>query len=917
VADAAAPWRVDHDVWVLIGRDAELASAIRQLDRVQAVALLGPAGIGKTSLAAAVAQQRRGVVVHVAATPMAAQTPLGALHLALDLLTPTSDEGRGVTPDEPPDAASAVRAMTTAMLAHAGPSTLVVVVDDVDQLDTASGEVLRQLVVAPQRVELLLTLRTGSPAPGWLHALWTQDRCGRIDLGVLGHQATAALGEQFVGGRLDPLATRQLHETTGGNPLYVRELVRDAVERGSLHPPTTGEADAPRPSDHHTGPDVVWVWDARPTPGARLADVVAGHLGQLDEAEADFVACLAEVGQLPLDVAERLAPATALESLERRGVIAVGDHERARPVRFAHPIYGEVFRPSDRGIGRRAMLRRLVDAYSDVDPSDHDRRRVVGWRLELGAAIDPGELLWVAASSRTWGNMDLAERCARAALEVAASTEALVLLGEIVFTDGRAGEAEACIRRIAPVGEIPAVVRDDELAARVIALELRVLDATGRQAEAEAALRQAQEIDSPEWRGFVEALWSGVMARLARISEATRIAEPLMHHPDPRVQLRALQALNAVRVSYGHIDASRADAMRLMPEALRLRDELFAAPAWIAGSLFLCAWASGDLDQADLILDLADDDALTAVPVHLASQLMSRARIALLRGNLELATGAARRACAIYAETDEEGWHGQALGQLIEALAVSGDVRGAVAAHAELTTVFAQREEPYYTPDIRRSAAWAAAVDGRVGDAIAELTANAEDAAAGDMRLYAAFSLHDAIRLGAPPATATVLRELLLACEGERAEAITAHAIAVERGDGRGFEDAADRFDKLGMRLVAAELLAEAAQAHAREGLQSSSRAAAARSRLMAGPAGASITLARRPPTDAPRLTRRELEVANLAARGMASKDVAERLHLSVRTVEGHLGNVYAKLGVNSRAALADVLGEWGDSGSG
>jgi len=894
---------------VLIGRDAEQASAFRQLDRVQAVALLGPAGIGKTSLAAAVAQQRRGVVVHVAATPMAQQTPLGALHLALDLLTPTSAEGRGVTPDVPPDAASAVRAMTTAMLAHANTSTLVVVVDDVNQLDAASGEVLRQLVVAPQRVELLLTMRTGAPAPGWLHALWTQDRCGRIDLEVLGRRATAAVAERLIDGHLDPLATEQLHETTGGNPLYVRELVRDAVERGSLHPPTTGDTGGPQRPDQRPGPDVVWVWDARPTPGARLADVVAGHLGQLDDAEAAFVACLVEVGQLPLDVAERLAPAMALESLERRGVIAVGDHERGRPVQFAHPIYREVFRPTDRWIGRRAMLRRMVDAYSDVDPSDHDRRRVVGWRLELRAAVDPDELLWVAASSRTWGNMALAERCARAALEIAESPEALVLLGEIVFTEGRADEAEACIRRIAPVGEIPAVVGDDERAARVIALELRVLDATGRDAEAEAALRQAQEIESPEWRGFVEALWSGFMARLARIPEAIRIAEPLMHHPDPRVQLRALPGLNAVRVACGHIDASRADAMRLMPEALRLRDELFAAPAWIAGSLFLCAWASGDLDQADLILDLAGDDALTAVPVQLASQLMSRARIALLRGNLELATGAARRACAIYANTDEEGWHSQALGQLVEALSLSGDVRGAAAAHAELTTVVAQREEPFYTTDIRRSASWAAAVDGRVGDAIAEMTANAEDAAAGGMPLFAAFSLHDAIRLGAPPATATRLRELLVVCEGERAEAITAHALAVERGDGGSFEDAAHRFDKLGMRLVVAELLAEAAQAHAREGRRSSSRAAAARSRLVAGPAGASITLARRAPTDAPQLSRRELEVANLAARGLTNKEMAEQLHLSVRTVEGHLGKVYHKLGVNSRAALAEVLG--------
>jgi DNA-binding CsgD family transcriptional regulator len=41
----------------------------------------------------------------------------------------------------------------------------------------------------------------------------------------------------------------------------------------------------------------------------------------------------------------------------------------------------------------------------------------------------------------------------------------------------------------------------------------------------------------------------------------------------------------------------------------------------------------------------------------------------------------------------------------------------------------------------------------------------------------------------------------------------------------------------------------------------------------------------------------------------MASKDIAERLYLSVRTVNNHLQHVYAKLGVSSRADLIRALG--------
>jgi DNA-binding NarL/FixJ family response regulator len=40
----------------------------------------------------------------------------------------------------------------------------------------------------------------------------------------------------------------------------------------------------------------------------------------------------------------------------------------------------------------------------------------------------------------------------------------------------------------------------------------------------------------------------------------------------------------------------------------------------------------------------------------------------------------------------------------------------------------------------------------------------------------------------------------------------------------------------------------------------------------------------------------------------LASPVIAERLHLSVRTVEGHLQNAFGKLGVNDRAALTRLL---------
>jgi len=48
-------------------------------------------------------------------------------------------------------------------------------------------------------------------------------------------------------------------------------------------------------------------------------------------------------------------------------------------------------------------------------------------------------------------------------------------------------------------------------------------------------------------------------------------------------------------------------------------------------------------------------------------------------------------------------------------------------------------------------------------------------------------------------------------------------------------------------------------------------------------------------------LTDRELEILGLAAHGLRNKEIAQELQLSRRTVEGHFGNIFSKLGVSSR----------------
>jgi len=66
-------------------------------------------------------------------------------------------------------------------------------------------------------------------------------------------------------------------------------------------------------------------------------------------------------------------------------------------------------------------------------------------------------------------------------------------------------------------------------------------------------------------------------------------------------------------------------------------------------------------------------------------------------------------------------------------------------------------------------------------------------------------------------------------------------------------------------------------------------------------------------PTEAAGLSRRELEVLLMVARGMSNQQIAVSLYLSEATVKRHLANIYPKLGVSSRgeAVRLALSNEW------
>ena len=63
-------------------------------------------------------------------------------------------------------------------------------------------------------------------------------------------------------------------------------------------------------------------------------------------------------------------------------------------------------------------------------------------------------------------------------------------------------------------------------------------------------------------------------------------------------------------------------------------------------------------------------------------------------------------------------------------------------------------------------------------------------------------------------------------------------------------------------------------------------------------------------------LTAREVEVLGLLARGHSNKEIAGRLIVTPKTVSNHVGHIYAKVGVSSRAAATLFATQHGLVGS-
>jgi len=137
---------------------------------------------------------------------------------------------------------------------------------------------------------------------------------------------------------------------------------------------------------------------------------------------------------------------------------------------------------------------------------------------------------------------------------------------------------------------------------------------------------------------------------------------------------------------------------------------------------------------------------------------------------------------------------------------------------------------------------------------------------------------------------------------------LAAHAAAVTDRNADAIYAAAHQLEQIGALLSAADAAAQAAVAYQAADDRRHARVAAGTANRLAAACGGLRTPALDLAGSPLPLTVREREIANLVAAGLSNRDIADRLTVSVRTVEGHLYHACSKCHCTDRDQLAAMI---------
>jgi DNA-binding CsgD family transcriptional regulator len=899
-----------------------LDAARAHLDQGGSVLVIGPTGIGKSTVLSLLAAERTGVRVLRAA---AAQVESGLPYLTLvDLfgnvlaehgsLLPGHLRGaldaallRTVAPNTPQDELAVRLAVLELLRALAAQTPVLLVIDDVQWVDEPSAGVLHFVArrLAGLSVQMLAAERTEGGAP---RTQLCPEPCLELPLRPLPVEGVADLLRARFGAALSRASVARVHAASGGNPLFAVELGRAITERGE---PLAGVEPLPVPD--------------------RLRALLSARLAALPGTGAAALVALAAAARPSRPLLERagIDPASDLADAVAAGVVTIGADGAAS---FSHPLLREmVYADADAGT-RRSAHERLAAALDDpverarhlalarpnldealastlADAAAVARRRgapVVAAdlaRLAAERTPDPGRApaRWLEAARHAYaaGLSEEARRLAGAALRDAADgatrVAARLLLVEL------AGQDKS---RIGPLLDAAFVEAEavPELVARVRLYRAHKAFYDGDTESALAELKRAEGM--AEQAGDAECLvevlaWRGSMESAFNIRGGEEIMERAVvlsrGLPLSSAVVSARQMTTGAALLRGDVAEAvrRIEALRVAVERSGTVNDL-ATVLHTVSSVYSRAGRCADALAAGHYCMRLYTDIAAGAP---GQGLLVGALVELGGGTLEQAEAYARDAVTAIEAAGDEDWLKGAHALQGQILLLRGDP---VAAVEPMRRAYAleQRRGPIdpavylWHADFVEALVGAGARE-EAAAVLAEMTGQARrlERHVVELGLARAAAVLGTVRAGAVPGTPRAGAEALAAA----LERWAAHPYPLEIARAWHVLGVLER--RAHRRGAAREALTEAIGRYAAAGAAPWKAAAEAELARLDGSRGAS-------------LSETERRIVDLVRGGATNREIARATFLSVKAVEANLTRLYRRFGVRGRDQLARTLGD-------
>ncbi len=857
------------------GRSALLAEARGALEPDGASAIMvGAAGSGKTRLAREATlgflEARPNTrIARFAATTATQRTPLAVFAPALRAL-------RGPAGDSPEEVA---RSLVRACTGGAKGIPLIVLIDDTPQLDPMS-EAVTDLLLALPDVRVLLTCRSVPGPSALLARAWRDGELRRIEVPELTQPETAEFSAAMLPGKpFAPDTIHRLHQSTGGNPLFLAELIGALDRSGAFE-------------DRHG----LRVWPGSLPPGTSLHDVLRAEIARLPADERTAFETTALCSPAPLHLLDDSISPDALERLLEKEVVRIVYRTDGRPVlELAHPIYGETAETMLNRVRIRQQYRELYDrAVEPLIAEDLERTTgggtiptedlltVVDWGLHGDREV-PLELLEPAFRfARPLVDHGFRVRIASAllrrpgldpSLRIAALVNRLEAFRYLGDPEAVAAD-EAAARAL--IETMPASAERTGLAADLaIAFADAAVLMVGRWEDAVAALDWADRLGAAgppaaattagirvEAQRGIALCYGGEMVAATelerRLSEATQGTPGFLPFAPTSILLHGQR---------GETRQARQIARQQLRFAVQVAADYPLAAGEIIGVWCLVDVFAGHSREAAFIYGVMEQAiARGAGGPRLRETVVSSGRglLALMQGDWTRASECLAIACSELDDFTGTGSEGLLLASLALAQTASGDLAGARVTRASI-------------------AGWTTG------------TSRLLDVPSRYHLLLARLWAPDGTERGEAEAIAQRAREYGFGLMELRA----LHAIQLCGGPQLPPEQLA-RARELGSSLAApiAPLLAQhidQLRAPGRENAGDTARRLARRGMFVPTPRH-------------PALTVREQHVAELVSLGYSNAQIAKRLQNSRRTVETHVARILMKLGAGSREAVAEAL---------